>query len=63
MSRRGPATVLYLVDGLGLSGKTKSLVELACGLTSGRHRAVVCTIYYEETPLAVKLRDAGIPVQ
>ena len=35
----GAATVLYLVDGLGLSGKTKALVDLVAGLDPTRYRA------------------------
>jgi glycosyltransferase involved in cell wall biosynthesis len=55
-------TVLFIVDGLGLSGKTKSLVELACGLNRDRYRAVVCRFDAESGPLAEQLRDAGVPV-
>jgi hypothetical protein len=37
------ASVLYLVDGLGLSGKTKAMVDLIAGLAPERYRPnVVC---------------------
>jgi len=55
-------TVLYLVDGLGLSGKTKSMVELACGLDPARYRPVVCTFDAEESPLSARLRERGVPM-
>jgi glycosyltransferase involved in cell wall biosynthesis len=66
MSRRNGSrvggTVLYLVDGLGLSGKTKSMAELACGLDAGRYRAEVCCFDEENSPLSGKLRSHGVPI-
>src|SRR5688572_32913523 len=61
-SGQRPSTVLYLVDGLGLSGKTKSMVELARGLDPRRYRAEVCCFDEENSPLAGRLRDGGVPV-
>lgn len=57
------ATILYLVDGLGLSGKTKSLVELITHLDPARYRAVVCSFTEEKTALAERLEELGIAVQ
>jgi glycosyltransferase involved in cell wall biosynthesis len=56
----GPATVLYLVDGLGLSGKTKAMVDLVAGLDPARYRAAVVFFNDEPGPLPTKLRDLGI---
>jgi glycosyltransferase involved in cell wall biosynthesis len=51
-----------LVDGLGLSGKTRTLVHLALGLDHSRFRAVVCTYSTERSVLTAQLESAGIPV-
>ena len=56
------ARVLIVVDGLGLSGKTKSLVDLACALDRNRYRAVVCSLDSEGNELAGRLAAAGVPV-
>ncbi|HTA20774.1 MAG TPA: glycosyltransferase [Polyangia bacterium] len=53
-------TVLYLVDGLGLSGKTKALVDLVAGLDPARYRAVVAYFIEEAGPLPDKLRALGV---
>ena len=54
------ATVLYLVDGLGLSGKTKALVDLIAGLDPARYRAVVAYFNDEPGPLPERLRALGV---
>ena len=58
MTRR----VLLAVDGLGVSGKTKALADLACGLNPARYRAEVVCLQREESPLADTLSQAGVPV-
>jgi len=58
----GPATVLYLVDGLGLSGKTKAMVDLILGLDPRRYRAHVACFDTEGSPLAQRLREAGVAI-
>lgn len=58
-----PAGVLYLVDGLGLSGKTKAMVDLIAGLDPRRYRADVVTFDTEKSPLETKLRALGVGVQ
>lgn len=55
-------TVLYLVDGLGLSGKTKAMVDLACGLDPTRYRAEVVRFDVDDSPLLEPLRGKGIPI-
>lgn len=56
------ARVLIVVDGLGLSGKTKSLVDLACALDRIRYQAQVCSFDSENSELAGRLAEAGVPV-
>lgn len=51
-----------LVDGLGLSGKTRTLVHLALRLDPARFRAAVCTYSSERSVLTAQLESAGIPV-
>ena len=60
------AKVLYLVDGLGLSGKTKAMVDLIAGLEPGRFSASVVSfdsLDSEETVLDQRLRELGVAVQ
>jgi glycosyltransferase involved in cell wall biosynthesis len=57
-----PSTVLYLVDGLGLSGKTKAMVDLIAGLDPGRYRPVVVCFDTEKSPLETRLRALGVEV-
>lgn len=59
---RAAARVLIVVDGLGLSGKTKSLVDLACGLDPARYRAEVCSLDRGVGELAGRLAEACVPV-
>jgi len=56
------ATVLFIVDALGLGGKTKSMVDLACNLDPSRYRSVVCSFSTETGVLAERLRESGIPL-
>lgn len=56
------ATVLYLVDGLGLSGKTKALVDLVAGLDPARYRGHVICFDKEKSPLCDRLEAAGAPI-
>jgi len=57
------AHVLYLVDGLGLSGKTKAMVDLIAGLDPARYRATVACFDTEKSALYDKLRGLGVPVE
>jgi glycosyltransferase involved in cell wall biosynthesis len=57
-----PANVLYLVDGLGLSGKTKAMVDLIAGLDPGRFRPHVVTFDTEGSALYQRLRALEVPV-
>lgn len=60
---RGAADVLYIVDGLGLSGKTKAMVDLIAGLDPGRYRATVICFDTERSPLAERLAALRVPVE
>ena len=55
-----PATVLYLVDGLGPSGKTKAIVDLIEGLDRARYRAVVGFFNDEPGMLPNRLQALGV---
>jgi glycosyltransferase involved in cell wall biosynthesis len=56
------ARVLYLVDGLGLSGKTKAMVDLISGLDAARYSPSVVCFDTEKSPLERRLRDRGVEV-
>lgn len=56
-----PKTVLYVVDGLGLSGKTRTLTYLASHLDPARFRGVVCALSDETSVLIDQLTAAGVP--
>ena len=55
-----PNTVLHVVDGLGLSGKTRNLVSLATQVDRRRFAPVVCTLGTESSPLRGHLDAAGV---
>jgi len=56
-------TVLYVVDSLGLSGKTRALANLALNLDRKRFRGFVATLAPPEGMLVDELRAANIPVE
>jgi glycosyltransferase involved in cell wall biosynthesis len=58
-----PARVLYLVDGLGLSGKTKAMVDLIVGLDPARFLPTLITFDGEKGMLYERLRGLGVPVE
>jgi glycosyltransferase involved in cell wall biosynthesis len=58
-----PGRVLFVVDSLGLSGKTKALVDLACGLDPNRFTAIVCALRHEDSVIAARLRKQDIPIE
>ena len=57
-----PDTVLFVLDGLGLSGKTRTMVYLASHLDPARFRAEVCTFSDEQSVLWNQLAASHIPV-
>jgi glycosyltransferase involved in cell wall biosynthesis len=57
------ARVLYLVDGLGLSGKTKAMVDLIAGLDRARYQPALVCFDTENSPLYAKLQSLGVEVE
>jgi glycosyltransferase involved in cell wall biosynthesis len=57
-----PKPVLYVVDGLGLSGKTRTMAFLAQHLDPERFQAHVCTFSDENGFLGDQLRERKIPI-
>jgi glycosyltransferase involved in cell wall biosynthesis len=58
----GVPTVLFLVDGLGLSGKTKAMVDLVCGLDPARYQPAVACFDKERSPLLEPLIKKNVPL-
>jgi glycosyltransferase involved in cell wall biosynthesis len=53
-------SILLLVDSLGLSGKTKSLVDLAIHMDRTRFVPIVASLSAADSLLAERLRSAGV---
>ena len=62
MSAGLPKTVLHIVDSLGLSGKTRSLVAIASQLDRRCFAPVVCRLNDEWSPLVGELEAARVPL-
>ena len=62
MSAGSPRPVVFVVDGLGLSGKTRTLAYLATHLDPLRYRAIVCSLSDEASVLHDQLTAADVPV-
>src|SRR5262245_17005423 len=62
MSAGSPETVLYIVDGLGLSGKTRMLASLASRLDRRRFRPVVAVLSPDRSVLFDELEAADVPI-
>jgi len=56
-------TIVYVVDSLGLSGKTRALANLALNLDRRRYSAFVVSFAPPEGMLADQLGAAGVPVE
>jgi glycosyltransferase involved in cell wall biosynthesis len=56
-------TVLYVMDSLGLSGRTKGIIDLALELDPDRYRPVFCSLGAETSPLADRLRERSVPIE
>jgi glycosyltransferase involved in cell wall biosynthesis len=54
--------VLHVVDGLGLSGKTRHLVSVLSKLDRRRFAPVVCRLNDEPSPLIAQLEHARVPL-
>jgi len=55
-------SVMLVVDGLGLSGKSKALVDLAVGLDHSRYIPCIVCFRTEDSPLIEVLREQRIPL-
>lgn len=66
MSDRSPAeakVVLYVMDTLGVSGRTKGIIDLALHVDPRRYRPVFCSLGTESSELADRLRERSIPIE
>ena len=55
--------VLYIMDTLGLSGRTKGIIDLALNLDPARYRPIFCSLGEESSALADRLTEASIPIE
>jgi glycosyltransferase involved in cell wall biosynthesis len=55
--------VLYVMDTLGLSGRTKGIIDLALNLEPSRYRPVFCSFGEESSALVERLRERSIPIE
>src|SRR5690349_7609191 len=62
MSAGSTKNIAFVVDGLGLSGKTRTLAFLAAHLDPRRFRRIVCTFSSETSILSAQLLASGVPI-
>jgi len=55
--------VLYIMDTLGLSGRTKGIIDLALHLDPSRYRPIFCSLGEESSELAERLREREVPIE
>jgi glycosyltransferase involved in cell wall biosynthesis len=55
--------VLYIMDTLGLSGRTKGIIDLALHLDPHRYRPIFCSLGEEVSELAERLRERDVPIE
>ncbi|HWO21449.1 MAG TPA: glycosyltransferase [Kofleriaceae bacterium] len=55
--------VLYIMDTLGLSGRTKGIIDLALALDPARYRPIFCSLGEETSELAERLAARGVPIE
>lgn len=55
--------VLYIMDTLGLSGRTKGIIDLALHLDPRRYRPIFCSLGEESSALADRLTERSIPIE
>ena len=58
-----PHVVLYVLDTLGISGRTKGIIDLALHLDPARYRPIFCSLGAESSILVDRLRERSIPVE
>jgi len=55
--------VLYIMDTLGLSGRTKGIIDLALHLDPARYRPIFCSLGEESSELAELLNEHEVPIE
>lgn len=55
--------VLYIMDTLGLSGRTKGIIDLALHLDPERYQPIFCSLGEETSELAELLRARNVPIE
>jgi glycosyltransferase involved in cell wall biosynthesis len=55
--------VLYIMDTLGLSGRTKGIIDLALHLDPRRYRPIFCSLGEETSELADRLHERKVPIE
>jgi glycosyltransferase involved in cell wall biosynthesis len=55
--------VLYVMDTLGLSGRTKGIIDLSLHLDPRRYRPMFCSLGDESSELVERLRERAIPIE
>ncbi|HZJ68091.1 MAG TPA: hypothetical protein VFD36_31525 [Kofleriaceae bacterium] len=55
--------VLYIMDTLGLSGRTKGIIDLALHLDPDRYRPIFCSLGEETSELAQRLSERDVPIE
>jgi glycosyltransferase involved in cell wall biosynthesis len=55
--------VLYIMDTLGLSGRTKGIIDLALHLDPARYRPIFCSLGEETSELADRLIERNVPIE
>ncbi|HET7505826.1 MAG TPA: glycosyltransferase [Kofleriaceae bacterium] len=59
----GARPVLYIMDTLGLSGRTKGYIDLALHLDPARYRPVFCSLGEETSELVDRLHERAVPIE
>ena len=55
--------VLYIMDTLGLSGRTKGIIDLALHLDPARYKPIFCSLGEETSELANRLHERAVPIE
>jgi glycosyltransferase involved in cell wall biosynthesis len=55
--------VLYIMDTLGLSGRTKGIIDLALHLDPARYTPIFCSLGEETSELASRLHEREVPIE
>ena len=59
----GPKKVLYVMDTLGLSGRTKGIIDLALNLDPERYTPMFCSLGEESSELEKLLTARNVPIE